>query len=247
MEEKIIIVNRNDKKLFSVLHIPEKSTDKIIIISHSFKADKDYDRIGVNFAKKACSGSYAVLRFDCYGSGESEGNFEDSSLISQKEDLEDVIKFVKDKGYNQIALAGLSQGAAMSVLVYNPKIKLLILWSPAFDVKVLYDRYKKYFEKKDFLLRSRIRDKSKVKIGKKMWESFGKIKVFKKIPTIKSPTLVIAGSKDSLHLNNINKYFKKLNCEKKLEIIKDADHDFLDLDKEKQAISISLNFVKKHF
>jgi hypothetical protein len=246
MQEQTII-NRQGKKLSSILHVPKKSTNKIIIISHSFKADKDYDRIGVNFAKKACTEGYAVLRFDFYGSGKSDGKFEDSDVISQKQDLEDVIKFVQDKGYTQIALAGLSQGAAMSVLVYNPKIKVLILWSPAFDVKVLYDRYKKYFEKANFLLRSRIRDKIKVKIGKKMWQSFGKIKVFEKIPTIKAPTLVVAASKDSLHMNNITKYFKKLNCEKKLEIIQDADHDFLDLNKEKQAISISLDFVKKYF
>lgn len=247
MEKRIVVVNRNGKNLSAVLDIPENSTNKIIIISHSFKADKDYDKIGINFAKKANSESYATLMFDCYGSGESEGNFEDSDLISQKEDLEDMINFVESQGYNQIALAGLSQGAAISILSYTSKIKCLIFWSPALDTKVLYDRYKPFFKHENILLRSRIRDNKKVKIGEKMWESFGKVKVFEKIPKIKSPTLIVCGTNDSLHFENVNKFFKDFNCEKKLEIIEGADHDFLEINKEEEAISISLNFIKEYF
>jgi uncharacterized protein len=247
MEEKITIINRNGKKLSAIFHTPEQETKKIIIVSHSFKADKDYDRIGINFAKKICSEGYATLRFDCYGSGESEGLFENSDLVSQKEDLEDVIKFVESKGYDQIALAGLSQGAAISILAYTSKIKCLIFWSPALDTKGLYNRYKSDFEKQDFAISTRIRTKEKIKVGKKMWESLGRIKAFESIPSIKSPTLIICGSEDKFHLELAQKYIGDFGGEKKLEIIEDADHDFLDLDKEEQAISLSLEFVRKFF
>lgn len=246
MEKSIIIKNRNGKKLSAVLHIPKKPTNKIIIISHSFKADKDYDRIGVNFARKICSEGYAALRFDCYGSGESEGNFEDSDLISQKEDLEDVIDFVGSK-YNQIALAGLSQGAAMSILSYTPKIKCLVFWSPALDTKGLYNRYRSDFEKQGFTISARIRTSEKIKIGKKMWESLGRIKVFEKIPRIKAPTLIICGSEDQFHLELAKKYIDNFGGESKLIVVEGADHDFLDLNKEGKAISVSIDFVKKHF
>jgi uncharacterized protein len=246
MMEKLFIKNRKDQKLSVVLHSPKNATTKIIIISHSFKADKDYDTIGVNFAEKVCSQGYAALRFDCYGSGESEGKFEDSDLFSQKEDLEDVIKFAQKQGYKEIALAGLSQGAAMSILAYTEEIKCLVLWSPALDVRVLYKEYQALFNGNDFIIRTQRRTGKEIKVGKKMWESLGEIKVFEHLSKIKSPTLIVCGSEDLNHIQFVHKYFNDFSCEKKLEIIENADHDFLDPEKEAKAVSLSLSWIGEH-
>lgn len=247
MQEKIKIFNRNGQKLAAILHTPEKETDKIIIISHSFKADKEYDTIGANFSQKVCEQGYAVLRFDCYGSGDSDGEFKDSSLYSQVDDLKDVIKFVEGKDYNQICLAGLSQGAAMSILACSNNIKSLILWSPALDLRILHEMYREKVEEDGFIIRKRTRDGMEIKVGKKMWESHGEIKVFEHIKNIKCPTLIVCGSEDKRYIKFVHEHLDKFSCEKKLEIIENADHDFLDLTKENQAVNLSISWLKQYF
>lgn len=245
MEEKIKIYNRNKKRLSAILHTPKIKTDKIIIITHSFKGDKDYQLILRDFSRKAES-YHAVIRFDCYGSGESEGKFEESSITTQVEDLKDVIKFVKSKGYKDICLIGLSLGAMVSVLAYDKTIKCLVLLSPVFQLKHLYKEYKKEILKRGYIIRERKITGEKIKVGKKMWEEFGTIETSEKLKQIESPTLAILGTKDE-HITpqKAKKYMDLIPAKNKLEIIEGGDHDFLIKKAEEKAISVSLDWVKK--
>ena len=247
MEKKITILNRNYKKLSAIFHTPKNTTDKVVIMIHSFKGDKDYQPIMRDGARKLCVQGYAVIRFDCYGSGESEGSFEQATVSSEVRDLKDVITFVKDKGYEQIALIGLSLGATVAILGYDKTIKSLILWSPPFTHKRLYENYKEEIKKKGFVSRKRILTGEKVKVGKAMWEEFGTINLKNKIKIIKCPILVVFGAKDHIiGLNIIKKYFEMFSCIKEIESIKGGDHDFLIPEAKEKAITKTIKWVNKY-
>jgi len=247
MEEKITILNRRGKKLSAILHVPEEETNKIVIMIHSFKGDKDYQPIMGDCARRLCSEGYVVIRFDCYGSGESEGTFEEATITSEVEDLGDVIKFARDKGYTDIALIGLSLGTSIAILGHDEGIKALVLWSPPFTHKILYERYRKEMETKGFVISKRRLTGEEVKVGKKMWEEFGAIELDDKIKSIRCPTLVIWGTKDHLiKLETVRRYFEMLPCVKELYIIEGGDHDFLIKEAEEKAISKTLEWIKKY-
>jgi len=247
MEEKITIKNRGGYNLSAILHIPENKTDKIVIITHSFKGDKNVQPILRDFSRRAEKEGYAVLRFDCYGSGESEGKFEDSSISTQVNDLKDIISFVKSKNYKNICLIGLSLGTKISILAYDKSIKCLILWSPSFELKSTYNRYKEEIIKQGYAtLTNRITGK-KSKLGKKMWKEFGAAKPLEKLEEIDNPVLAILGTEDKfITPEKAEEYMALIPGKHKLEVIIGGDHDYLVKEAEEKAISLSIDFIKKN-
>ncbi len=245
--KKIIIKNRSNKKLSTFFHEPEKKTKKIIIITHSFKGDKDYQPIMREFSRHVCEKGYAVIRFDCWGSGESDGKFEDSSIETQIKDLEDVVKYVKKQGYEDICLIGLSLGISDSIMAYDESIKCMVMWSPVFQHEHLYEDYREEVEKNGYIIRKRNLTGEEVKCGKKMWQDFKDIKPYEKLPEIKCPVLSIIGSEDG-HITEekAEEYMNMLHSANELEVIQGGDHDFL-VDKARdKAIKLTSDFIKKY-
>ena len=248
MQEKIKIFNHKGQRLAAILHTPEKETDKIVIVSHSFKGDKEYQPIMRNFPVVAEKEGYAVIRFDCFGSGESDGEFEDSTTTTQIEDLEDVIAFVKDKGYNQICLIGLSQGTTLSIMAYTEEIKCMVLWSPVFNHKRIYEIYKEEMENNGFIIRKKNLTGEEVKVGKKMLEEFGRTDTADKLKTVQCPTLAIIGSEDEhITQEKAERYMELVPTTHKLEVIQNGDHDYLTKEIEDKVIDLSISWLKEHF
>ena len=247
MEKKTVVLNRNKRRLSAILHTPRIKTDKIVIFVHSFKGDKDYQPIMRDCSRKLCSEGYAVIRFDCYGSGESGGKFEDATISSEIRDLRDVIKFVKRKGYSEIALVGLSMGSTVAIKACDKSIKTIILWSPPFDHRPFYKEYKPEMERQGFVIRERRLTGELVKVGKKMWKEFGSINLGSDIRAMKCPVLVVYGAKDEVvRYSIVKKYFRNFHCIKKLSVIKGGDHNFLLKRAEKKVISKTVQWIKKY-
>ena len=245
--KKIIILNRRNKKLSALFHKPADQAKKIIIFTHSFKGDKDYQPIIREFSEHIYNEGYAVIRFDCWGSGESDGKFEDSSITTQIEDLEDIIKYVKSQGYNEICLIGLSLGTTDSIMAYDDSIKCMVLWSPIFQHEQLYESYKDEILQKGFIIRKRNLTGEEVKCGKAMWQDFKDIKPYKKLHEINCPVLAIIGSEDRhITKEKAQEFMKMIPFENKLEVIQGGDHDFLIEEAKRKAIKLTTDFIKAH-
>jgi len=129
----------NNSQLVGMLH--QVGSNKIIIMCHGFKGHKcENKRLFVEAARAFCREDYDELRFDFYGSGDSEGEFEDTLISTNILNLEDAFKFVIQRGYGQVALLGISMGAATAILTANKlDIKALILWSSVPDMHRIFD------------------------------------------------------------------------------------------------------------
>src|SRR5258708_1291278 len=99
---------RAGKNIFCSLHQPHKSQNKIVIMSHGFRGTSTGPaRTFVDFAQVLMAHGISVLRFDQPNSGNSEGEFLNSSF----HEWVDTTAFHAEKylaqGY-QVALLGQS-------------------------------------------------------------------------------------------------------------------------------------------
>jgi exosortase A-associated hydrolase 2 len=123
-------------RLFGVLHEPEVPSKKEgFVFCAPFAEEKLWaHRVLLNFARDLADRGYPVLRFDYMGNGDSDGNFEESSLETMLSDTECAIRTLREKigALESINLLGLRLGAAIAALVAEnaADINRLILWEP---------------------------------------------------------------------------------------------------------------------
>ena len=78
--EKVYFEKVNGKDIFCALAEPEPNQKKMVIMSHGFRASSiGPARTFVDFARILNKNGYSTLRFDQANSGNSEGDYLDSS------------------------------------------------------------------------------------------------------------------------------------------------------------------------
>ena len=75
-----------------------------------------------------------MVRFDFYGSGESEGEFSEATFTSEVEDLGSMLDYVSERpdvDHGRIGVLGLSMGGAVSIVraSRDPRIRFVCTWS----------------------------------------------------------------------------------------------------------------------
>ncbi len=115
-------------------------SDKIVIMCHGFTGNKsESKRLFVEAARDFASRGFNALRFDFYGSGDSEGDFKDFLVSHNIANLSDAIGWAQNQGYEKMAALGLSLGAATAILtVRHLPVDALITWSAVPDMNPLY-------------------------------------------------------------------------------------------------------------
>jgi len=131
----IKIITINNKRVVTYQSEANDKSKKIVIMSHGFRGSSlGPARQFVDFQKILNKNGYSVLRFDQPNSGNSDGDYLDSSFLEWVQ----TTVFFADKYINdgyQVALLGQSMGATTSVVATSdPKLKgkipCLLLWVP---------------------------------------------------------------------------------------------------------------------
>ena len=122
--------------LRGVVHAPaDRAVRGEAITLHGFFSSNRVGpaRLYVQLARLLSESGYRVWRFDCYGVGDSDGNFREASYESQLNDYQAVLNFVKREGASQFVLAGHSMGTSLAVqlAVGNVNVTRLLLISPS--------------------------------------------------------------------------------------------------------------------
>jgi len=128
--------NARGKLLRGMLHRPAATRGGApgVIFFHGFTGDRmESHWIFIKCARALASEGIASLRFDFYGSGESEGSFREATLQSEIADARAAVGFIqRQKGIDpaRLGLCGLSLGGCVAACVASSaKAQALVLWS----------------------------------------------------------------------------------------------------------------------
>jgi len=114
--EKVAIPGHTGLDLSGALHSPEGSVVKgTLVFCHCFTCSKDY-KLLVWLAKELVHKGYRVLRFDFTGLGDSEGEFRDSTVSTDVQDLLEVVHWLENRGNKVAGLLGHSLGGTVAIL-----------------------------------------------------------------------------------------------------------------------------------
>ena len=130
MTEIASIESINSHKIFQVFH--DSGSKMIVIFCHGFRGTNVGPSMSfVKIARMLADEGISSLRFDQYGSGNSEGEFIDSRFIDWVETAKAIVEKYQSLGY-QVGLFGQSMGGATVVDVASrvENITATVAWVP---------------------------------------------------------------------------------------------------------------------
>lgn len=195
-EEEIEIKSPRGIKLTGVINIPEKETNKLVIISHGLFANKDRYRL-IKTSYRFLKAGFATLRYDFSSCGGSESIEYD--MQGNVDELRTIISYSRTRGYSKIALLGESFGGLVSLLAYDKNISTLVLWGPVTSSRIpsfLKDeKYKKELQEKGYVVYKT--DEGDHKVPQKYVDDRNSIDRDVLLSKIECPVLIIHGSYDN--------------------------------------------------
>ena len=125
-------------KLAAILQRPELEHGEkcpMVMLLHGFTGNKT-NRPLTDIADALEQKGVASIRFDFNGHGESEGKFEDMTVLNEIEDAKKVFEFVKGLEYvESVSVAGHSQGGVVTSMLAGElgkdNVKSIVLLAPA--------------------------------------------------------------------------------------------------------------------
>ncbi len=244
MQKKIFLKSKSGK--VCCIHSKVKGSSSVVILAHGYLSNKK-SRTNVELSKKLNKAGISTLAFDIYGHGESEGDIERLTITKAVDNVLAVYDFAKSRGYKRIGLSGSSFSGIVSLIAATKReFSALSLKCPVFDSKRLWDRRhgKKKIEswrKKGYL----------VQFGKRWrYEAYEDASQYdmKRIASgITAPTLVIHGDKDrTVPISHAKDIINHVAGEKKLVIVKGADHFFKEPAYFGKMINASFRWLSSH-
>ena len=139
MTESAFFFPHANYQLFGFLHKPKKGhRDVGIVFCAPFGEEKqESHRTMVNFARLLAQSGFYVLRFDYYGTGDSQGEWQEATWESHLSDISSSFELLRSQGCKQIGLLGLRLGGTLARFFadQNPIASFLVLWEPIINVR----------------------------------------------------------------------------------------------------------------
>lgn len=215
---------RSSRRLYGCHHLPQQSHAKnfaIVLCSPIGQEFLQSHRVICQLAVLLAKAGFHVLRFDYSGCGDSEGDFEEGSLVQWVKDAHDAVEEIKKRsGIPSVCLIGLRIGAtlALQAAVNCPHLKSIVLWEPVLEGKPFLKKmadaefeFRKQFQNpiRRLIHRLKIETPNEVlgfPITSGLRQELEMINLYhqKLSPAVK--TLVLCNSKDSNCYNNLTHF-----------------------------------------
>lgn len=120
--------------LFAVHHAPSQGTGRAVLLLPPFAEELNRSRrMAALQARALASAGIGALILDPYGCGDSGGDFRDARWDGWCDDAARALVWLRQRGYDDIAVLGLRLGAALALQVAGQRpgdIRRVILWQP---------------------------------------------------------------------------------------------------------------------
>lgn len=203
-----ISIKRDGLTLRGTLVKPE-GTDKcpIVIINHGLMSNRDKARGGMfgMIADELLKRNIASVRFDFDGHGDSDGDFQDMSVLSEILDACKIMDYVLSLDWvSEIYVAGHSQGALVGGMIagyYCEHVKKLVMLAPAATIKddaLAGDCFGQKYDTVNLppYIKMRNNEGDEYKLGQTYMRVARTLPIYETTSMFKGETLIIHGSCD---------------------------------------------------
>jgi len=237
------LINSRGERLAGTFH--HGKSKKLIVMAHGFTGNKmESGRLFVTTARHLAKAGFNVLRFDYFGSGDSQGEFYEFTPCMALDDLLSVLNAATAARFKEIGLLGLSMGGALSICAAahwkNPALKALVTWSAVPGLEWWITEWKKEMPT--------TRTNPIHIVGPKFITSAPpNPDVPESYLSLKIPKLQIQGTNDLPKFREIfSGYFPQAPAPKKHLVIPKADHTFNQWPNRQKAIKATVEWFKRH-
>ena len=245
-----LTINSVQGKLAVTIQTPDnQETYPMVMIFHGLNIDKEMPLL-VKIADDLEQAGIASVRFDFNGHGQSEGAFEDMTVLNELEDARKVYAYVRTlPEVTTISLTGHSQGGVIAGMLAGEwgqeKINSVVLLAPAavlrdnaesgdfFGIKYDADNLPEYLELPDGH-----------KIGKAYLETSKELPIYEVSEKYTGPVLIVHSMNDDLVPYIYGEQYQKLYANSELELLRDMNHNFYG--KEDMVARLTVDYFLKN-
>lgn len=156
--ETPVVFVRDSLQLVGMLHLPAERTEPVpaVLMLHGFTGNKaETHFFYTRLARQLATQGIAALRFDFAGSGDSQGEFADMTILTELADARAALDFLRHRpevDANNIGLLGFSLGGCVAVLLASekPALKTVVLWVPVAEPEATFANISQTTERKAF-------------------------------------------------------------------------------------------------
>lgn len=233
------------------LHVPEVTPAPGVVMCHGFTGMRiEAHFLFVKAARALCAAGMNVLRFDCRGSGESEGRFEDMTIEGEIADALAALQVLRAEATmdpERVALLGLSLGGlvAACAAARDGQVQALVLWAAVADLLEVFNLRTSWDEVQAALDRDGYVERGAHRIGPGFWEDCRRVDPLAELASYPGPALVVHGSADqSVPVSHMDRYLAALPGEDKTgHIVSGADHTFTSVAWEQEVIGVTCDWL----
>ena len=218
------IKNRHGEQLDYTFHEGEKGSKNIVVLGHGVTGNKDRPFVVVLGEGLAAAG-IPVLRFSFSGNGTSEGNFTDSTISKEVDDLGAVLDHLNEY---TVCYVGHSMGGAVGVLraSEDKRIQLLVSLAGMVHTKAFAQReFGDVTPDEGFMW-----DEPDCPLSQAYMDDLTQINTVVDLsPQITTPWLLVHGDEDDIvPIKDSHDILAKANSQAQLVTLEGANHVFGD-------------------
>ena len=250
-ESLVEFPNARGKLLRGMIHHPAgvRGPRPAVIFLHGFTGDRmESHWIFIKCARALAREGIASLRFDFYGSGESEGTFYQATLQSEIADARAAVRLLQQQNgidAARLGICGLSLGGCVAACVAPAaKARALVLWSAVAHPAILQNLSQKLGKaspKHPGAFEYDARE-----ISSRFLRDAAKVDPLRAVGRFTRPTLIIHPGKDkSVPRSHAQDFLQASKAEVKEKIIiPGADHTYTSMAWESEVIGRTVEWFK---
>lgn len=226
----------NAHLLSTVLH--DAGGRDIVIFCHGFRGTSTGpQRFFVRAARLLETKGVSSLRFDQFGSGNSPGDFKDSSFNDWIETIRAIARDHIERGFN-VALFGQSMGASAAIAAATqlPGLTAIVGWAPDPEIE-------------DFMAppESLVEEAGQV-VEARFWQEAHTARVADKLATLDIPVYIVqCGADEYVDAKNCEAIAKHATARHTVETLEGHVHSAWTYAQSEEIINRSVAFLKKSF
>ena len=257
--QRLNLKNRKGQNIVGVLEIPEGEIKGTCIVQHGWGGNKEKSTVQA-MKNGFLESGFQAFNFDATNTfGESDGDYEKSTLGLHWEDFEDVTKWVQQQDWfvGPLAITGHSKGGyavARYAEEHPEEVGYVVPVAPVVSGELSFKEYeardpeglKKW--KEEGIIETTC-DKEPGRVKRKHWfqmEERLQHDLLPSVDKITMPVLLIVGSKDSSCLGQTKVLFDAIpGGNKEIKIIEGAPHSYYEQSEQEECTNAIKNWLNK--